>query len=62
MLGNAVCWGIALGLLFVNNDGWSMTTDTTRILFAMGFIFLAILNNAVNVYYDTHIKDDDDKE
>lgn len=52
MLGCVVCWGIALGMLFPKLGGF--TDDYTRMLYAMGFIFLAILCRAVEVYRETH--------
>ena len=53
MLGSVVCWAIALGMLFNRIEGF--TTDYTRMLYAMGFIFLGILSRAVSVYRETHI-------
>ena len=52
MIGNAMCWGLALGMLFSKSEG--VTSDITKILLAMGFIFLGILSKAVSVYHDTH--------
>ena len=52
MLGNVVCWGIAIGLMFSRTEG--ITNDYRKILIAMGFIFLGILSKAVDVYRDTH--------
>ena len=52
MLGNVVCWGIAIGLMFSRAEG--ITSDYRKILIAMGFIFLGILSKAVDVYRDTH--------
>lgn len=52
MIGNAMCWGLALGMLFSKSEG--VTSDITKILLAMGFIFLGILSKAVSVYRDTH--------
>ena len=53
MLGCAVCWAIAMGMLIDKFQGF--TTDYTRMLYAMGFIFLGILSRAVSVYRETHI-------
>lgn len=52
MLGNCICWAIALGLMFSRAEGF--TSDIYKILLAMGFILLAILNKAVEVYQVTH--------
>lgn len=59
MLGNCICWAIALGLMFSRSAGF--TDDLTKILLAMGFIFLAILSKAVAVYEVTHTVEDDKK-
>jgi F0F1-type ATP synthase assembly protein I len=52
MLGNMICWVIALGIML------SKTTNTEdlylRTLLAMGFIFLGILSKAVDVDRETH--------
>ena len=53
MLGSVVCWAIGLGMLFNRVEGF--TDDYTRMLYAMGFIFLGILSRAVSVYRETHI-------
>lgn len=60
MLGNCVCWAIALGLMFSRSEGF--TSDIYKILLAMGFILLAILNKAVEVYQVTHTPEDDEKK
>lgn len=52
MLGNVICWAIALGLMFSRVDGF--TSDIHKILLAMGFILLAILNKAVYAYQLVH--------
>lgn len=52
MIANAICWGVALALMFDGLRG--ITDDYTKLLFAMGFIFLGILSRAVSVYQDTH--------
>ena len=52
MLDNAICWGIALALMFDGLQG--VTDDYTKLLFAMGFILLGIISRAVSVYQDTH--------
>lgn len=57
MLGSVVCWAIGLGMLFSRVEGlvFEFTTDYTRMLYAMGFIFLGILSRAVSVYRETHV-------
>lgn len=60
MLGNVVCWGIALSFMFSKSEG--ITSDRFKILFAMGFIFLGILSKAVDVYRYTHTFDLDVEE
>lgn len=52
MIGHAICWGLALGMLFSRTEG--LTGDYTKLLFAMGFILLGIFSKAVSVYHDTH--------
>lgn len=56
MLGNIICWVIALSLMLSK----TMSSDDlyTRTLLAMGFIFLGILSKAVDVYHDTHSNND----
>lgn len=52
MLANIICWILALALIFSNPTA---TFDfTTKLLFAMGFIFLGILSKAVDTYRMTH--------
>lgn len=53
MLGNAACWGIALGLIFSESE--SLADDYRKLLFAMGFILLGILSKAVSVYYKVNV-------
>lgn len=52
MLGNITCWCIALGIIFSKSS--SAGDLYTKMLLAMGFILLAILSKAVDVYHDTH--------
>ena len=56
MLGNLICWIIAIALLATKVNGvdeWHI-----RVLFAMGFILLGILSKAVDVYQATHTKEE----
>ena len=53
MLGTLTCWVLALAMIF--SDHTSVFGLQEKLLYAMGFIFLAVINNAVNVYYETHI-------
>ena len=55
MLGNVTCWCIALGIVFSKSSGAGDLY--TKLLLAMGFIFLGILSKAVDVYHDTHSND-----
>lgn len=56
MIGNIVCWAIAIGIMLSKSTG---ADDLyIRTLLAMGFIFLGILSKAVDVYHDTHSNDD----
>ena len=59
MLGNMVCWVIALALILAKSN--AAIDFKTKLVFAMGFIFLGILSKAVDVYHATH-KIDDTKE
>jgi hypothetical protein len=52
MLGNLICWVIALGMML--SDSMSREDLYIKTLLAMGFIFLGILSKAVDVYKDTH--------
>lgn len=52
MLGNIVCWGIALCLMFTKTT--CIEVWHTHLLMAMGFILLGILNKAIDAYYETH--------
>lgn len=52
MLGNITCWAIALGIMLSKT---ATTHDLyIKTLLAMGFVFLAILSKAVDVYRETH--------
>ena len=56
MLGNLICWGFALCLILTKANGideWYM-----KLLFAIGFILLGILSKAVDVYHETHSKEE----
>jgi hypothetical protein len=59
MLGNIVCWVIALALILSKA---SLIDDFyTRLLFAMGFIFLGILSKTAD-YYGTRKTSADDRK
>jgi hypothetical protein len=60
MLGNVVCWAIALGMLFPKFEGF--TEDYKRMVFAMCFMLIGILCKAVDVYRDTHTIEVDVRE
>lgn len=52
MLGNVICWAIALGMLFPKLG--EFTDDYKRMLFAMGFMLIGTVCKAVDVYKETH--------
>ena len=52
MLGNLICWVIALGMML--SKSMSREDLYIKTLLAMGFIFLGILSKAVDTYKDTH--------
>ena len=56
MLGNLICWVIALATIFASST--DRADLYTKMLIAMGFIFLGILSKAVDVYRDTHSNKD----
>lgn len=60
MIGNAICWGLALGMLFSRSEG--ITSDRCKILFAMGFMLIGLISRAVSVYHDTHTVEVDVEE
>lgn len=60
MIGNAICWGLALGMLFSRSEG--ITSDNYKILFAMGFMLIGLISRAVSVYHDTHTVEVDVEE
>lgn len=56
MLGNLICWIIAIALLVAKANGideWHI-----RVIFAMGFILLGILSKAVDAYQSVHRKEE----
>ena len=52
MLGNIICWAIAIGIML--SKSINVHDLYVRTLLAMGFIFLGILSKAVDVYRETH--------
>ena len=54
MLGDAVCWALAIMLLFSRSDG--VSSDTVKWALALGFIFVGTLSRFVSVYRDVHSK------
>ena len=52
MLGNLVCWVIALGMML--SDSTNREDLYIKTLLAMGFILLGVLSKAVDAYRDTH--------
>ena len=55
MLGNLICWVIALGIML--SDNVNREDLYIKTLLAMGFIFLGILSKAVDTYRETHLVD-----
>lgn len=49
-----ICMIISIGLMFYRDGGIHMTDDYTKILLGIGFIFLATVNRAIDVYKETH--------
>ena len=62
MIANMICWVIALGLILSKSINASVLF--IKLGFAMGFILLGILSKAVDVYHETHKKENkqDEKE
>ena len=59
MLGNLMCWAMAIGIMLSKPLG---AQDLyIRTLLAMGFIFLGILSKAVDTYRDTHVIEIDEE-
>ena len=56
MLGNLICWIIAIALLAAKTNG--IDEWHTRVIFAMGFILLGILSKAVDAYQSVHRKEE----
>lgn len=52
MLGNIICWCIAIGIMLSKSTGQADLYNRT--LLAMGFIFLGILSKAVDYYHEVH--------
>jgi hypothetical protein len=52
MIGNILCWVIAISLILANNA--VLDNMYERLLFAMGFIFLGILSKAVDYHHGVH--------
>lgn len=60
MLGNLICWVIALGVMLSKTV--SREDLYIKTLLAMGFIFLGILSKAVDTYRETHLVEFDVEE
>jgi hypothetical protein len=52
MIGNILCWVIALALIL--SDTVVAAQLYTKVLLALGFIFVGVLSKAVDVYHDVH--------
>ena len=59
MLGNLMCWAMAIGIMLSKPLGAQDLYIIT--LLAMGFIFLGILSKAVDTYRDTHVIEIDEE-
>lgn len=53
MLGEYICWLLAIGLMFSRSEG--VTSDVTKMLTALGFIFVGAIYRLAEVYKETHI-------
>lgn len=60
MLGNLICWVIALGMML--SESMNREDLYIKTMLAMGFIFLGILSKAVDAYRDTRVVKRDDKK
>jgi hypothetical protein len=54
VLGDAVCWALAIVLLFSSSEG--SISDMVRWVLALGFIFVGTISRFVSVYRDVHSK------
>ena len=52
MLGNVICWCIAIGIMLSKST--SVNDLYTRTLLALGFIFVGVLSKAVDTYRAVH--------
>lgn len=53
MIGNILCWIIAIALI-LSKSSLIEGGLYTKLLYAMGFIFLGILSKAVDYYHEVH--------
>ena len=58
MLVDAICWGFALALILIQPDRFlnDIPDTTTRLLLALGFIFVGTISRGISVYRDVHSK------
>ena len=55
MLGEILCWIISIGLVFTKTiSGIAMTDDYTRLLLALGFIFVGAIYRWTDVWREAH--------
>ena len=52
MIGNVICWIVAIGIMLSKSADQSDLY--TKTLLAMGFIFLGILSKAIDYYREVH--------
>lgn len=61
MLADAICWGFAIALIFTQPDRYftDIPDTTTRLLLALGFIFVGTISRGISIYRDVHSKKND---
>ena len=52
-MGEYICWLLANGLMFSRSEG--VTGDVTKMLTALGFIFVGAIYRCAEIYKETHI-------
>lgn len=52
MLGEYICWLLAIGLMFSRSEG--VTSDAIKMLTALGFIFVGAIYRLVYTYKEIH--------
>lgn len=52
-MGELLCWIFAIGLMFSKSEG--VTSDTTKMLTALGFIFVSAIYRWIYTYREVYI-------